>query len=54
MLKAQDTTTLDDPVYRHDWVNRRLAPEEGIDAVIMDEHRLDALVMPSTSPVVVH
>ncbi len=50
LLKAQDTTTLDDPVYRAALSeNRRLAREEGIDAV-MDKHQLDALVMPSTSP----
>jgi amidase len=50
MLKAQDTTTLNDPVYLTALSeNRRLAREEGIDA-IMDKHQLDALVMPSTSP----
>ncbi|MEO8957071.1 MAG: amidase [Ktedonobacteraceae bacterium] len=50
LLKAQDTTTLDDPVYLAALSeNRRLAREEGIDAV-MDKHQLDALVMPSTSP----
>ena len=50
MLKAQDTTTLNDPVYLTALSeNRRLAREDGIDAV-MDKHQLDALVMPSTSP----
>jgi amidase len=50
LLKAQDTTGLDDPVYIEALAtNRRLAREEGIDAV-MDTYRLDALVMPTTSP----
>ncbi len=50
MLKAQDTTTLNDPLYLTALSeNRRLARAEGIDA-IMDQHQLDALVMPSTSP----
>ena len=50
LLKAQATTTLDDPVYieaLHE--NRRLSRQDGIDAV-MDKYQLDALVMPSTSP----
>lgn len=50
MLKAQETPSLDDPIYLDALAeNRRLAREEGIDAV-MDEHKLDALVMPTTVP----
>ncbi|HLX59423.1 MAG TPA: amidase [Ktedonobacteraceae bacterium] len=50
MLKAQATTSLDDTAYRDALAeNRRLARQEGIDAV-MDAHQLDALVMPTTSP----
>ena len=50
LLKAEATTTLDDPVYLAALSeNHRLSREEGIDA-IMDKHQLDALVMPSTSP----
>jgi len=50
MLKAQETPSLDDPIYLEALAeNRRLAREEGIDAV-MDEHKLDALVMPTTVP----
>lgn len=50
LLKAQDTSSLDDPAYLEALAtNRRLAREEGIDAV-MDKYRLDALVMPSTGP----
>ena len=50
LLKAQDTTSLDDPTYltAHDEC-RRLSRQEGIDAV-MDQHQLDALVMPTSSP----
>ncbi len=50
MLKAQETSGLDDPAYLEALAtNRRLAREEGIDA-IMDKYQLDALVMPTTSP----
>lgn len=49
-LKAQDTTSLDDPAYLTALEEcRRLSRREGIDAV-MDAHQLDALVMPTTSP----
>lgn len=50
MVKAQNTTSLEDQGYLDALAeNRRLAREEGIDAV-MNEHRLDALVMPTTGP----
>jgi amidase len=50
MVKAQNTRSLEDQGYLDALAeNRRLAREEGIDAV-MNEHRLDALVMPTTSP----
>ncbi len=50
LLKAQATTSLDDPAYIEALAeNRRLSREEGIDAV-MEQYRLDALVMPSTGP----
>ena len=50
MIKAQDTTSLEDQRYLDALAeNRRLAREEGIDAV-MTEYRLDALVMPTTGP----
>lgn len=50
LLKAQATTSLDDPVYLDALTeNQRLSQQEGIDAV-MDQYQLDALVMPSTSP----
>ncbi len=50
LLRAQATTSLDDPVYLGALTeNQRLSRQEGIDAV-MDQHQLDALVMPSTSP----
>ena len=50
MVKAQNTPSLADQGYLDALAeNRRLAREEGIDAV-MNEHRLDALVMPTTSP----
>lgn len=50
MVKAQDTTSLEDQGYLDALAeNRRMAREEGIDAV-MNEHHLDALVMPTTSP----
>ncbi|MFI5982605.1 amidase family protein [Streptomyces sp. NPDC051555] len=49
MLAGVDPDT-DDPVYREALATvRRLAGAEGIDAV-MDEHRLDALVMPTCPP----
>ena len=49
-LKSQETSTLDDEIYRQALEeNRRLSREQGIDAV-MDEHRLDALVMPTLRP----
>ena len=48
--KAQETTTLEDPKYLTALEeNRRLARQEGIDA-IMDQYKLDALVMPTGSP----
>lgn len=50
MVKAQETPSLDAQVYLDALAeNQRLAREEGIDAV-MDEHKLDALVMPTTGP----
>jgi amidase len=50
LLKAQDTTSLDDPTYLAALNEcRRLSRQEGIDAV-MDRHQLDALVMPTSSP----
>ena len=50
MVKAQETPSLDAQIYLDALAeNRRLAREEGIDAV-MDEHKLDALVMPTTGP----
>ncbi len=50
LLQAQDTTSLDDPKYRAALdENHRLSRQEGIDAV-MDEYKLDALVMPTGSP----
>jgi amidase len=50
LLKAQETPSLDDPIYLDALAeNRRLARNEGIDAV-MDEHKLDALIMPTTGP----
>ncbi len=49
-LKAQETTSLDDPAYLAALEgNHRLSRQEGIDA-IMDEYQLDALVMPTVSP----
>lgn len=48
-LRAHETTSLSDPVYLAALEeNCRLARQEGIDAV-MDEHHLDALVMPTIS-----
>ena len=48
--KAQETTTLEDPKYLQALEeNHRLSRQEGIDAV-MDKNKLDALVMPTTSP----
>lgn len=48
-LQAEETTSLSDPVYLAALEeNRRLARQEGIDAV-MDKHQLDALVMPTIS-----
>ena len=50
MVKAQNTTSLEDQGYLDALAeNRRMAREEGIDAV-MNAHRLDALVMPTTGP----
>src|SRR6266700_3797488 len=50
LLQAQDTTALDDPKYLAALdENHRLSRQEGIDAV-MDEYKLDALVMPTGSP----
>ena len=50
LLQAQDTTSLDDPKYRAALdENHRFSRQEGIDAV-MDEYKLDALVMPTGSP----
>ncbi len=49
-LMAQKTTTLDDPEYLAALAeNHFLAKKDGIDAV-MDTYRLDALVMPTSSP----
>ena len=49
-LQAQETTNLDDPLYLNALAeNHRLARQEGIDAV-MDEYKLDALVMPTRGP----
>jgi amidase len=48
-LRAEETTSLSDPVYREAREeNRRLARQEGIDAV-MEEYQLDALVTPTIS-----
>src|SRR6266699_465106 len=50
LLQAQDNTSLDDPKYLAALdENHRLSRQEGIDAV-MDEYKLDALVMPTGSP----
>jgi len=50
MVRAQETPSLEDQTYLDALAeNRRLAREEGIDAV-MNEHKLDALVMPTTGP----
>lgn len=50
LIQAQATNGLDDPTYRTKLEeSRRLAREEGIDAVIK-QYKLDALVMPSCSP----
>jgi len=50
MLKAQEKGPLTEPGYRKALEDcRRLSREEGIDAV-MAEHRLDALVAPTTGP----
>ncbi len=50
LLKAEATTSLDDPTYLAALEeNQRLARQEGIDAV-MDQHQLDALVMPTGHP----
>jgi len=49
-LRAQATTSLDDPEYLNFLAeNHRLSREEGIDAV-MNEYHLDALVVPSGGP----
>jgi amidase len=50
LLKAQKTTNLRDKKYLKALMeNRRLARQKGIDFV-MDKYRLDALVVPTTSP----
>ena len=50
MVKAQEKPSLEDKTYLDALAeNRRLAREEGIDAV-MNKHKLDALVMPTTGP----
>ncbi len=50
LLQAQETTNLNDPLYLNALAeNHRLARQEGIDAV-MDEYKLDALVMPTRGP----
>jgi amidase len=50
LLQAQATTGLHDPLYLNALEeNHRLARQEGIDAV-MDEYKLDALVMPTRGP----
>jgi amidase len=50
MLRAQELGDLDSPEYREALATmHRLARDEGIDKV-MDEHRLDALVAPTTRP----
>jgi amidase len=49
-IAAQAMGGLDDPAYRAALArNRRMAREEGIDAV-MDRHQLDAIVHPSNGP----
>ncbi|MFL5693263.1 MAG: amidase [Ktedonobacteraceae bacterium] len=49
-LQAQDTTSLNDPVYLKALEeDHRLSRQEGIDAV-MNKYQLDALVMPTASP----
>jgi amidase len=50
LLKAQATTSLDDPTYLAALAEtHRLSRQEGIDAV-MDKYQLDALVMPTRNP----
>lgn len=50
MLAAEAKGSLDEPEYRAAVeTNRRLSRTEGVDAV-MDEHRLDALIMPTCTP----
>lgn len=50
LLKAEATTSLEDPLYLAALEeNQRLSRQEGIDAV-MDQHQLDALVMPTSHP----
>ena len=50
LLKAQDTTNLEDPKYLSALEeNHKLSREKGIDSV-MKMFKLDALVMPTTSP----
>jgi amidase len=50
LIQAQATNGLDEPAYQEKLAeSRRLAREEGIDAVI-EKYHLDALVMPSCSP----
>ncbi len=49
-MRSQETTSLEDSAYLSALAdNHRLARQEGIDAV-MNEHNLDALVMPSGGP----
>jgi amidase len=50
MLQAEAKGSLDEAEYRTALeLNHRRSRQEGIDAV-MDEHRLDALIMPTTTP----
>jgi len=50
LMNAQETTSLEDAKYlRALEEDRNLSRQKGIDAV-MDEHNLDALLMPSNSP----
>jgi amidase len=50
LLQAQETTDLQNPLYLDALAeNHRLSRQEGIDAV-MDEYKLDALVMPTRGP----
>ena len=50
MLRARDKNSLTEPEYLEALAKaRRLAGKEGIDAV-MDQHRLDAIVAPTSGP----